>query len=137
MATPQDKGKPKPKPTSPSPPPQPAASNAAKSNSGGAPKWLEYSQVGNMATNWVFGNLGYVFFIFFILLIYVANALNAERKIRQVQTLEKEIKELRWKYMSVKADLMLEAKQSEVLKAVEPLGLNTNNARRKRIVVSE
>ena len=122
--------------------PAPAAPAKAVGGSGGSSisvpsKWVEYSQVGSMASNWIFGNLSYVFFIFFLVLIYIANALNSERKIRQIQRLEKEIKELRWQYMSAKAELMLESKQSEVLKSVEPLGLNTNNARRKRIIVQE
>jgi Bacteriodetes cell division protein (FtsL-like) len=121
-------------------PAPPAAPAKAAGGSGGitiSAKWVEYSQVGSMASNLIFGNLSYVFFVFFLLLIYIANALNSERKIRQIQRLEKEIKELRWQYMSAKADLMLESKQSEVLKSVEPLGLNTNNARRKRIIVQE
>jgi Bacteriodetes cell division protein (FtsL-like) len=122
--------------------PAPPAAPTKSASSGGSSitipsKWVEYSQVGSMASNWIFGNLSYVFFVFFLLLIYIANALNSERKIRQIQRLEKEIKELRWQYMSAKADLMLESKQSEVLKSVEPLGLNTNNARRKRIIVQK
>ena len=124
----------------PAPPAAPVKAAGGGSSGGGITipaKWVEYSQVGSMASNWIFGNLSYVFFVFFLLLIYIANALNSERKIRQIQRLEKEIKELRWQYMSAKADLMLESKQSEVLKSVEPLGLNTNNARRKRIIVQE
>ncbi len=146
MAAPNpNKGKPNqnpaPKPAQkPAPPAAPVKSAGGGSSGGGITipaKWVEYSQVGSMASNWIFGNLSYVFFVFFLLLIYIANALNSERKIRQIQRLEKEIKELRWQYMSAKADLMLESKQSEVLKSVEPLGLNTNNARRKRIIVQE
>ena len=129
--------------SAPKPAQKPAPAAPAKAVGGGGSsitvpsKWVEYSQVGSMASNWIFGNLSYVFFIFFLVLIYIANALNSERKIRQIQRLEKEIKELRWQYMSAKAELMLESKQSEVLKSVEPLGLNTNNARRKRIIVQE
>ncbi|MEN9611883.1 MAG: hypothetical protein RLZZ628_2697 [Bacteroidota bacterium] len=142
MAAPNpNKGKSNPAPApapAPKPAPKPASPAPAKSAGSGitiSTKWMEYSQVGSMASNWIFGNLSYVFFVFFLLLIYISNALNSERKIRQIQRLEKEIKELRWQYMSAKADLMLESKQSEVLKTVEPLGLNTNNARRKRIIV--
>ena len=97
--------------------------------------WRDYTMVGNMSAQWVFGNLPFVFFIFFLSLIYIANAHFSEKRVRQIQSMEKDIKELRWRYMQQKASVMVDSKQSEVMKMVEPLGLKNSNERTKRIIV--
>ena len=95
----------------------------------------DYAHVGTMLSNWVFGNIPFVFFLFFIMLIYIANSNLADKQVRQIQTLEKDIKDLKWKYNGAKAAVMLSTKQSEIEKRVEPFGLHATNQRTKRIVV--
>ncbi len=97
----------------------------------------EYSQLGTMLTNWIFGNWQFVLFIFILLIAYISNSLYGERKVRQILQFEKEIKEMRWKYMSEKSNLILNSKQSEISRLVQPLNLSTSNARRKRIIINE
>jgi cell division protein FtsL len=94
----------------------------------------DYAQVGNILSEWLFGNLSFVFFLFFLSLIYVANANLADKQVRQIQTLEKEIKGYKWRYNAAKSEVMLTTKQSEVEKKVEPFGLKASNQRTKRIV---
>jgi len=102
-----------------------------------AKNWKDYSMLGNMSAQWVFNNLPFVFFIFFLSLIYIANAHFSEKRVRQIQSMEKDIKELRWQYMQLKAQVMVDSKQTEVTKMVEPLGLKNSNERTKRIIVNE
>jgi apolipoprotein N-acyltransferase len=97
----------------------------------------DYAHVGTLMSDWIFGNLPFVFFLFFLGLIYVANANLAEKQVRQIQALEKEIKDYKWRYNAIKADVMLTTKQSEVEKAVEPFNLRISNQRTKRIVLKE
>ena len=94
----------------------------------------DYAQVGTILSEWLFGNLSFVFFLFFLSLIYVANANLADKQVRQIQTLEKEIKGYKWRYNSAKSEVMLTTKQSEVEKKVEPFGLKASNQRTKRII---
>lgn len=72
--------------------------------------------------NW-FNNLPLVLFVAILGVLHVANNHTAENKIRRMNALEHDIKELRWLYMTSKADLMYNSKQSEVAKMVESMGL--------------
>ena len=97
----------------------------------------DYAHVGTMISEWIFGNIPFVFFLFFLTLIYIANANFADKQQRQIQILEKEIKDMKWRYNSAKADLMYDTKQSEVEKIVQPYGLRATNQRTKRIIIGD
>lgn len=68
-------------------------------------------------------NLPLVFLIAALGILHVANNHRIEKKVRQINSLEQELKELRWMYMTTKSDLMFKSKQSEVAVMVEDLGL--------------
>ncbi|HEX5654133.1 MAG TPA: FtsL-like putative cell division protein [Chitinophagaceae bacterium] len=65
------------------------------------------------------------FFLFLALLavVYIYNGHNADKTIRSINRTAKEVKELQWEYKTVKSEVMFRSKQSELAKAVEPLGL--------------
>jgi len=65
------------------------------------------------------------FFLFLTLLavIYIYNGHYADKTIRSINRVAKEVKELQWEYKTVKSEVMFRSKQSELVKAVEPLGL--------------
>jgi hypothetical protein len=65
----------------------------------------------------------FILFLGLIAILYIANGYYADDKIREENKTKNEIKELRTEYISSKSDLMFVSKQSEVAKAVEPLGL--------------
>lgn len=65
----------------------------------------------------------FILFLGLIAILYIANGYYADDKIREVNKISNQIKELRTEYISSKSDLMFVSKQSEVAKAVEPLGL--------------
>ena len=97
----------------------------------------DYVHFGPILSDWIFGNLPFVFFLFFLGLIYIANANFADKQVRKIQTLEKEIKDLKWRYNAAKAELMFDTKQSEVERIVTPFGLRASNQRTKRIIVEK
>lgn len=97
----------------------------------------DYVHIGPMLSEWIFGNLPFVFFLFFLGVIYIANANFADKQVRQVQNLEKDIKDLKWRYNAAKADVMFNTKQSEVEKGIEAYNLRATNQRTKRIVVDK
>lgn len=65
------------------------------------------------------------FFLFLALLavLYIYNGHYANKTIRTINQTEKEVKELKYEYKTIKGELMSRSKQSELIKAVEPLGL--------------
>jgi predicted membrane protein len=65
------------------------------------------------------------FFLFLALLavIYIYNGHYADKTIRNINQTAKEVKELQYEYKNVKSEVMFRSKQSELIKAVEPLGL--------------
>lgn len=65
----------------------------------------------------------FILFLGLIAILYIANGYYADDKIREENRTKNEIKELRTEYISTKSELMFVSKQSEVAKAVEPLGL--------------
>ena len=65
----------------------------------------------------------FILFLGLIAILYIANGYYADDKIREENKTKNEIKELRTEYISSKSDLMFVSKQSEVAKAVAPLGL--------------
>jgi hypothetical protein len=79
------------------------------------------------------GNLPFILFLAVVALVYIANNHLAEKKIIRINRLSRQIKELKWEYLSVKSDLMFRSKLSEVSKAVEPLGLKELSTPPQRI----
>lgn len=65
------------------------------------------------------------FFLFlaFLAVLYIYNGHYADKTIRNINQTAKEVKELQYEYKTVKSEVMFRSKQSELVKAVEPLGL--------------
>ena len=78
-------------------------------------KWLNYQSLVRQVP----------FFLFLTVLavIYIYNGHYADKTIRNINRTAKEVKELQWEYKTVKSEVMFQSKQSELIKAVEPLGL--------------
>ena len=85
--------------------------------------WKKRLDIGAFTTELVFGNFFFVLFLGFLGVIYIANAHLAERRIRDVQALEKDIRQLKWEYMSIKRAVLLQTMQSEIDDKVEGDGL--------------
>jgi len=72
---------------------------------------------------WIVENLPFLLFLSLIALLYIANGHYAVKNIREINKLDKEVKELHWRYLDAKTDLMLRSKMSEVYRGVSPMGL--------------
>jgi hypothetical protein len=82
---------------------------------GGWKRWLNYQSLVHQVP----------FFLFLAVLavVYIYNGHYADKTIRNINKTAKEVKELQWEYKTVKSEVMFQSKQSELVKAVEPLGL--------------
>jgi len=68
-------------------------------------------------------NIPFALFISVIGGFYIANTYNAERTVRETSKTNKDLKELRSEYISIKSELMFHSNQSQVAQLVAPLGL--------------
>jgi hypothetical protein len=89
-----------------------ATINPAKA---GWKKWLNYQSVVKQVP----------FFLFLTLLaiIYIYNGHYADKTTRSINRTARDVQELQFEYKMVKSEVMFRSKQSELAKAVEPLGL--------------
>jgi Bacteriodetes cell division protein (FtsL-like) len=78
-------------------------------------KWLNYQSVVKQ--------IPFFFFLALLAVIYIYNGHYADKTIRNINRTSKEVKELQYEYINVKSQVMGQSKQSELVKAVEPLGL--------------
>ena len=78
-------------------------------------RWLNYQSVVRQVP----------FFLFLTLLavIYIYNGHYADKTTRNINRTTREVRELQYEYKTVKGEVMFRSKQSELVKAVEPLGL--------------
>lgn len=97
----------------------------------------KYFQLSYWSSDLILKQLPMIFFLGFLALIYIANAHLAERNVRRIQLMTKDIQQLRWQYMSIKADIMYNSKHSEIEAQVRSIGLRTLNGQPKRIVVNK
>lgn len=65
------------------------------------------------------------FFLFLagLAVVYIYNGHAADKTIRAISNTGRELKELQYEYKTVKSEVLFRSKQSELEKAVEPLGL--------------
>src|SRR4028118_72136 len=70
------------------------------------------------------------FFLFLSVLavIYIYNGHQADKLAREITKTTRELKELEYEYKTVKGEVLFRSKQSELVKAVAPLGLKEMTA---------
>ena len=64
-----------------------------------------------------------ILFVMILGLFYIGNTHYAEKTVRRINHVQAEVEDLRADYTTLKSDLMLASKQSEVAKKVKALGL--------------
>lgn len=78
-------------------------------------RWLNYGAVVRQ--------LPFLLFLALLAVLHIYNGHQADKLARSIARTGKELKELQYEYKTVKADALFRSKQSELAKAVEPLGL--------------
>lgn len=78
-------------------------------------RWLNYQSIVKQ--------LPFFLFLALLAVIYIYNGHYADKTIRNINRTAKEVKELQYEYISIKGEVIFRSKQSEMVKAVEPMGL--------------
>ena len=77
----------------------------------------------NLSHKWVVRNIPFFLFLTLLAVIYIYNGHFTDKLILKISTTEKHIKELEYEYKTIKSEVIFRSKASELIKAVEPLGL--------------
>ncbi len=72
---------------------------------------------------WVVKNIPFFLFVALLAVLYIYNGHYADKLTRKISSTEKHIKELEYEYKTIKSEVIFRSKASELIKAVEPLGL--------------
>ncbi len=72
---------------------------------------------------WMVKNIPFFLFVALLTVIYIANGHYADKTIRKINVADKHLKEMEYEFKTVKRDVIFRSKESELAKAVEPLGL--------------
>lgn len=72
---------------------------------------------------WVVRNIPFFLFLTLLAVLYIYNGHYTDKLAFKISTTEKKIKELEYEYKTVKSEVIFRSKASELIKAVEPLGL--------------
>ncbi len=101
----------------------------SSSRAGGVKKWVNYQ--------WMIRNIYFFLFLAILAVVYIYNGHYAENTIKNINRSARELKELQYEYKTVKGELMMRGKQSELAKAVEPLGLKELKEPPVKIIVKK
>lgn len=96
----------------------------------------QYLEIDFLTSDIILKNVIFAVFLGFLALIYIANAHYAERNVRKIQELRRELKEIRWYYMTLQAENMYNSRRSEVAKSVTELGLELPQEKPQKIVIN-
>lgn len=73
--------------------------------------------------NFIIKNIPFFLFLSGLAVLYIYNGHYADKLVRKIAVSERNIKELEYEYKSIKSEVIFRSKASELVKAVEPLGL--------------
>jgi hypothetical protein len=68
-------------------------------------------------------NIPFILFLSAIAIAYIYNGHYADNLVRKMSKTEKRVRELEFEYKTLKSEVIFRSKASEMIKAVEPLGL--------------
>jgi cell division protein FtsL len=76
-----------------------------------------------MQAKWLVHYVPFALFLGLLAILYIANGHYADDTIRKTARARSELKQLQYEYKTLQAELMYRSKESELARAVEPLGL--------------
>jgi hypothetical protein len=117
----------------PAPAPIESATDEPQAKSGVFRNWLDSFSAKESAAQ----ILPFAFFLAMVGMFYIANKHMAEKNIRNIEKINRELKELKWEYMTAKSELMFRSKQTEVAKMTETFGLKEALVPPQKIVVKK
>ena len=82
------------------------------------PEWKRF-----FSQRWIVKNIPFFLFLTVLAVFYIYNGHNADKTARDINKANNDLKELKYEYKTLKSEVMFRSKQSELARAVEPVGL--------------
>jgi Bacteriodetes cell division protein (FtsL-like) len=82
---------------------------------------------------WIVKNIGFFLFLSVLAVLYIANGHMADKTIRRINAINNELKELQFKYKTLKSELMYKTEESQIVQLVAPMGLKISKDMPERI----
>lgn len=86
-------------------------------------KKTKASRLSKLYNRWLVRNVPFYLFAAALALLYIANGHYADKMMRDIRDDSRLVKELEYKYKSIKQNVIFRSKESELAKATAPLGL--------------
>ena len=67
------------------------------------------------STEWLFRNLPFIFFLGVLGVVYIAAGHYAEKKKRRIEQLQKDLKVLKWEYVTIESEIMSGSTPSKMI----------------------
>ena len=80
--------------------------------------WKKYFNYTNIVKN-----IPFILFLSGLAIVYIYNGHYADKLVRKISNSEKNMKELEYEYKTLKSEVIFRSKPTEMMKAVEPMGL--------------
>ena len=82
-------------------------------------------------------HLPFLLFLAFVAIIYIGNSYYAEKNIRKIERLQKQLKEMRYEYITNKSHVMHSSRQSQVATSLKDKGIKESTVPPNKIFVEE
>ncbi len=93
-----------------------------------APKKNTIRAFGEMLSyDWILNNLGFFLFLSALAVLYIANGHMADNRIRRINDTARKLKDLQYEYKTIKSEMMFRSRESELVKAAAPIGLEADS----------
>lgn len=71
----------------------------------------------------IVNNIPFILFLSLLAIVYIFNGHYSDKLVMKTTAVEKNVKELEFEYKTIKSEVIFRSKPSEIVRAVEPLGL--------------
>ena len=83
--------------------------------------------------SWILKNITFFLFLAALAVFYIANGHMSDNRIRKINDTGRRLKDLQYEYKTLKSEMMFKSRESEMVKAAEPLGLTMDTTSPYRI----
>jgi hypothetical protein len=83
-----------------------------------------FAAIGDLFSyGWITKNIPFFLFMAVLAVLYIANGHMSENRIRKINDTARRLKDLQYEYKTLKSEMMFKSRESEMVKAAQPLGL--------------
>ena len=83
--------------------------------------------------SWILKNITFFLFLAALAVFYIANGHMSDNRIRKINDTGRRLKDLQYEYKTLKSEMMFKSRESEMVKAAEPMGLAMDTTSPARI----